>query len=170
MPAAGFAIISPMILAVSQTLLGVIVGGGITAVVSLAGIAGTFFAPNWQEERSERRQTARSIRRATRLVGHELETNGLLIAFAHGQLAEHSVVQKFEYEAWTVNREALADAEEIPDALWQRLARSYTLLNAAERALPNLARGDTDARANLLGQANEAAELAKELEHLRITR
>jgi hypothetical protein len=44
-----------------------------TAVVGIAGIIATFFAPARAQKQVERRREARDFRRATRLVAQELE-------------------------------------------------------------------------------------------------
>jgi hypothetical protein len=100
----------------------------LVALVGLAGIVATFFAPTWTTTKLERRREKREFRRASRLVASEL----MAIALNSGFLVESGIAPDFEPEAqagflpmrdWIEHRAVLASA--LDDNTWGLIAAIY---------------------------------------------
>jgi hypothetical protein len=135
----------------------------IVGIVGLGGIAGTFFAPYYVQERLERRREAREFRRVRRLVLEEVETiqMHLEMILDEGRAPTHAPASElFPTAQWEENRRVLA--ESLSDAIWEPLPRYFhTLPRARElvtRAEPG-AQLDEETRRLL----NDSLELVRDI-------
>jgi hypothetical protein len=100
----------------------------LVAVLGLAGIVATFFAPTWTTTKLERRREKREFRRASRLIASELMAIGVYSGF----LAESGIAPDLEPEAqaralpmrdWLEHRAVLATA--LDDNAWGYIDAIY---------------------------------------------
>jgi hypothetical protein len=133
-----------------------------TAIVALAGITATFFAPSWSDQVIERRREASSFRVARRLVSQELRR----LAFDLDAIAGQNITfdpklgRLIEITVWEQQQEALARS--LNEATWTQVCRFYTGVEKIRVALA-LQQGqpvDAERRAALqqMGQLARDAE------------
>jgi hypothetical protein len=108
------------------------------ALLGLAGIIGTFFAPPWAQRKIERRRERREFRRAVRGVAEELR----LVALFFDHLGRRGVQLKISEEVraaflagteWREEKRVLATA--LPDEVWKDVTNAYFQLSGLRRML-----------------------------------
>jgi HAMP domain-containing protein len=105
-----------------------------TAVVALAAIAATFFAPARVARKIERRREAREFQRSARLVGHEVRKNAVSAGVIRGFVEKaEDVLPEIERFFWTEHwdREAAVLAASLSDEDWRDVQYAYGLLIGA---------------------------------------
>ncbi len=106
-----------------------------TALVGVAGIAATFFAPSWTERAIERRRENRSFRVAKRLVSHELHRLAIdLDAVAKQPVKFAPDLARFlDTPEWDAHGRTLAGS--LSDPAWLQLSTLYTSVEKMRSAL-----------------------------------
>jgi type II secretory pathway pseudopilin PulG len=106
-----------------------------TAVVAVAGIAATFFAPSWSERTIERRREARDFRAAKRLVALELRrlTFDLNAIGGAPTAFDPASVGFLDLREWDAHKATLARS--LPDNVWVSVRDTYTTVEKTRAAL-----------------------------------
>jgi hypothetical protein len=123
-----------------------------TALVGLAGIAATFFAPSWAQTKLDRRRENREFRRASRLVWHEVRKNRTTAGVFKEAVERASdvVPSNIRDLIWTGHwqTQSAVLATSLSDEDWRSVEHAYALLESVPLifdAYVNLQRSNTDA-------------------------
>ena len=103
-----------------------------TAIVGVAGIAATFFAPTWSEARIARSRADREFRVARRLVGAELEVISVQLQALTDSRAIHADDLKAFFPTAEFDTHKTPLANLLPDERWESVANAYSQIGATK--------------------------------------
>jgi hypothetical protein len=106
-----------------------------TGALGALGIAGTFLAPNWTQQRAERRKASRDFRQSKRLIGAEIDALGATLDLflesllrdddegRAGGLDYITQAGRLDLPTWDEHKVVLAAS--LPDDAWKAVLGFY---------------------------------------------